>query len=267
MIRLAIFGAAGRMGQAILRASNRTGNFTVVATLEVAGHPAIGRDPGIEAGIPALGIHLDTDLNAALDRADVAIDFSGPATAAAHATAAAQATRPLVLGSTGLAPEAAEQIRAAAKTIPIVWAPNMSLGVNLLFALVRRAARFLPSYDIEIVETHHRRKQDAPSGTALRLAEAAAEGAGIDSGSSVVHGRHGITGERAKGQIGMHALRAGDVFGDHTVLFATDGERLEFTHRASNRDCFANGAILAAKWVLGRKPALYDMLDVLGLKE
>jgi 4-hydroxy-tetrahydrodipicolinate reductase len=267
MTRLLLFGAAGRMGQAILRAALRADDLRVTAAIEAAGHPALGRDAGATAGLAPIGVMLEPESAAALARADVAVDFSGPATAAAHAALAAAAGKPLVLGSTGLAPEAAAQVRQAAASVPVVWAPNMSLGVNLLFALVRRAARLLPGYDIEVVETHHRRKQDAPSGTALRLAESAAAGAGLDLAAAAVHGRHGLTGERPAGQIGIHALRAGDVFGDHTVLFATEGERVELTHRASSRDCFAAGALRAARWIAGRAPALYDMQDVLGLKE
>jgi 4-hydroxy-tetrahydrodipicolinate reductase len=172
----------------------------------------------------------------------------------------------MVIGTTGLDAAETRAVHEAARKIPIVWAPNMSLGVNLLFALVEQTSRTLGmDYDIEIIETHHRRKKDAPSGTALRLGEKAAQGRGQSLESAVTHGRCGITGDRPRGQIGMHAMRAGDAIGDHTVLFATDGERLELSHRATNRDAFAAGALRAAVWVAGRTPGLYDMKDVLGL--
>ncbi len=264
MIRLAIFGAAGRMGRALLHAAAAADDLRVSVAVEAPGHPCLGRDAGICAGLPELGVCLKSE--PVLTQVDVAIDFSGPQTAVAHAEQAANAGKPLALGSTGLTPDAAKAIKAAAAKIPIVWAPNMSLGVNLLFKLARQAAETLKGYDIEIVEAHHRRKKDAPSGTALRLAEAAADGSGLDL-SSTVHGRHGITAERPNAQIGMHAIRAGDIFGEHTVMFVTDGERIELTHRASGRECFASGALLAARWLQGRKPALYDMQDVLGFKD
>lgn len=264
MIHLAIFGAAGRMGRALLQAAASANDLRISVAVEAPGHPCLGRDAGICAGIPELGVLLEATPE--LEKVDVAIDFSGPQTASVHAEQAAKAGKPMVLGSTGLTPEAAEAIRLASAKIPILWAPNMSLGVNLLFKLVKQAAETLKGYDIEIVEAHHRRKQDAPSGTALRLAEAAAEGSGLDL-SAAVHGRHGITGERPSAQIGMHAIRGGDIFGEHTVMFVTDGERIELTHRASGRECFASGALLAARWIQGRKPALYDMQDVLGFKD
>ena len=267
MIRILIFGAAGRMGRAILKSSINAPDIRIAAAIETPDHPSIGQDAGLAAGLPSLGVQLSADAEAALPLADVAVDFSGPLTAAAHAQQAAHAGKPLVLGSTGLSAEAAAEVKAAAGLVPVVWAPNMSLGVNLLFALVHKAASILAGYDIEITETHHRRKKDAPSGTALHLAEAAAQGADLDLGKSAVYGRHGLIGERTAGQIGIHAIRAGDTFGDHTVFFATDGERLELGHRATSRECFAAGALRAAKWIITRPPALYDMQDVLGIKE
>jgi len=198
--------------------------------------------------------------------AAVLVDFSFHTNVPVTAQAAAAAGRALVLGTTGLTPSEEQAIRAAAGVIPVVWAPNMSLGVNVLFALVKQAAATLGlDYDVEIDETHHRFKKDAPSGTALRLAERIAEGRNQSLGDVACYGRKGISGERPKGEIAIHALRMGDVVGDHTVTFGVAGERVELTHKASSRDAFAMGALRAAQWAAGRKPGLYDMSDVLGL--
>jgi len=194
---------------------------------------------------------------------DVLIDFSFPSATEQHALLAAELGKAMVIGTTGLNEKETESVKKAALTIPIVWAPNMSMGVNLLFALVEKAAAMLKGYDIEIIETHHRHKKDAPSGTALRLAEVAASARGLKPEDIITHGRKGNVGERPDTQIGIHAIRAGDIAGEHTVLFATKGERIELTHRASSRECFAIGALKAAEWVLGQKPGLYTMQDVL----
>ena len=267
MINVAVFGSAGRMGQAILRASQRNPDIRIVAAIEVAQCTALGVDAGIHAGIGDIGVAIDADPIRALKAADVAIDFSAPAATAEYARLAAECRKALVIGTTGLNDNQSAIVRAAARTIPVVWAANMSLGMNLLFSLVRQAGRILKQYDIEIIETHHRHKKDSPSGSALRLAEAAAEGAGLDLKTSAVYGREGLVGERPNTQIGIHAIRGGDVVGDHTVLFAEDGERVELTHKASNRECFAMGALKAAIWICSQPAGLYSMRDVLGLKD
>lgn len=266
MIKTAILGAAGRMGAILLRHASRLPDFQIAAAVDPA-PAALGKDAGALAGLGPIGVAISTDAGAAMAISDVSIDFSAPAASVAHAEAAARLRKPLVIGTTGLSAEQAGALRSAARETAIVWAPNMSLGVNLLFDIVERVAKTLQGYDIEIIETHHRRKKDAPSGTALGLASAAARGAGLDAQGCVVHGRSGMTGERPAGQIGIHAVRAGDVVGEHTVLFATEGERVELTHKASGRETFAAGAFKAAQWLAeGRAAGLYDMRDVLGLR-
>ncbi len=221
-------------------------------------------EPGVEV---VAEVDAGDDLAAALPGADAVIEFSHHTAGPAVARACAAAGKLLVVGTTGHTDAEAEQIRAVSATIPLVYAPNFSVGVNTLFWLTRKAAEILgPGFDLEVIEMHHRLKKDAPSGTARRLAEILASVRGLDYASDVRHGREGITGERTSQEIGMHALRGGDVVGDHTVIFATQGERLELTHKASSRDTFANGAIRAALWARGREPGLYDMQDVLGLR-
>jgi len=266
-LKIAILGAAGRMGQALIRCASRLPNLHLVGAVEAEQCPLLGKDIGIIAGIADIGVLLTADSRKAFQKADTLVDFSFPSATARHATLAAELKKPMVVGTTGLNPAETETIRKAAIHIPIVWAPNMSLGVNLLFAMIKKTAGALGDYNIEIIETHHRHKKDSPSGTALRLAETAAAARGLKLDNVVTHGRQGPVGERPAAQIGIHAVRAGDVVGDHTILFATEGERLELTHRASSRDCFAMGALRAAAWVAERKPGLYSMLDVLDIKE
>ena len=263
---LCILGAAGRMGRMLVATAVQTPGLRVAAAIEQDGHPEIGSDAGLLAGVGELGVPV-TDA-ASAPQADVVIDFTFHTAAPGNlANALAKGAKGYVLGTTGLAPEERAAVEAAATKIPVVWAPNFSLGVNLLLDLVQRAAAILdPSYDIEIVEMHHRHKKDAPSGTALGLAEAAAKGRAIDLEGAATYGRHGIVGERPRGEIAIHALRGGDVVGDHTVIFAADGERVELTHKASSRGAFAKGAMTAAKWLAeDRPPAIYSMRDVLGL--
>lgn len=267
MINVCILGAAGRMGQALVRGCRGLDGLALAAAVERADCPWVGKDAGLAAGIGETGVRIGAEPRAAVAAADVAIDFTFHTAAPGNAALCAELGKAIVIGTTGLDAAETEGVRKAAARVPVVWAPNYSLGINLLFILVRRAAQTLgPDYDIEIVETHHHFKKDAPSGTALGLAKAAAAGRGQDLEKTAVFGRHGMTGERPKGEIGIHAVRGGDVAGDHTVLFAADGERIELTHKASGRDALARGALLAARWVAGRKPALYDMQDVLGLK-
>jgi 4-hydroxy-tetrahydrodipicolinate reductase len=268
--KILMMGAAGRMGQAIVRilASGSNPGLELVAAVDRPDSPLIGQDAGTAAATRALGVRVTGVLAAALAaQPDVAIDFSFHAASAAAAPKMAAAGIPWIVGTTGLDDAEKAAIAKAAKKIPVVLASNMSLGVNLLFALVEQAARSLQGqrYDCEIVERHHRRKKDAPSGTALFLGEAAAKGFGWNLKETAVDGRTGIPGERPEKQIGFHAVRGGDIVGDHAVLFAADGECLELSHRATTRDTFAFGALHAAAWLPGRAPGLYGMRDVLGL--
>lgn len=257
------------MGHALLQALAGATDLRLVAAVESAEAVGLGQDAGVLAGVRALGVALDADLASALDRCSVAIDFSAPAVSLETAAAVAQrgGRVGLVIGTTGLDGAQREALQRAARSAPIVHAPNMSIGVNVLLRLAAEAARLLgPDFDLEIVEAHHRHKKDAPSGTAARLAEvlAAATGEQGPLNERAVHGRQGLT-PRARREIGIHAVRGGDIVGDHTVLYCADGERVELTHRASSRQTFAQGALRAARWVVGRAPGLYDMQDVLGL--
>ncbi len=265
MITVAILGAAGRMGRALVRCAGQTAGLKIVAALESGQCPLLGKDAGLVAGGADIGVLLHADTRKAVQAAEVLIDFSFPSATVKHVLLAAELQKAMVIGTTGLAEKDGDAIRQAADRIPIVWSPNMSLGVNLLFAMVEQTARRLAAYDVEVIETHHQHKKDAPSGTALRLAEVAAAARGIRLDTVVSHGRQGMVGERPAGQIGIHSVRAGDVVGDHTVMFAAAGERLELTHRATSRDCLALGALHAAEWVAGRKPGLFTMQHVLGI--
>lgn len=265
-VRIAVVGAAGKMGRALVRAVVEAEGATLTAACERAGHPDLGADAAPLAGLPAAGVKMTAGAPAP-GAADVWIDFSAPAASVANAAAAAQAGARLVIGTTGLTDDDRTKIAAAARATAVVLAPNMSVGVNVLLRLVADAARALgPAYDIEIVETHHRQKRDAPSGTALRLAEAIAEATGRDLDATARYERRGDIGPRTDAEIGLQTLRGGDVVGDHTVHFLGLGDRVEITHRASSRETFARGAVRAALWLAGRAPGLYDMRDVLGLK-
>ena len=268
MPNVVVTGVAGRMGGQILRLLREEPDLVLVGAVERPGY-AGPRDAGVAAGLPALGVAIADDLGAVLasTTADVVIDFtSREASVRNTATAAARGVA-MVIGSTGLDAADKALVRAEASRIPVVLSPNMSVGVNVMFALVAQAARVLgDAYDVEIVEMHHGKKKDAPSGTAVRLAEVAAEALGRDAARDVVYARHGMIGERTPKEIGVMTLRGGDVVGEHTVFFAGQGERLELTHRAASRDQFARGAIRAARWLKGRAPGLYDMQDVLGLR-
>jgi 4-hydroxy-tetrahydrodipicolinate reductase len=265
-VRVVVFGAAGKMGGAIVRAIAETPAAAFVAAVERPDFPALGADASRLAGLPESGVRVQAD-RPGRGAADVWIDFSALGVAVANANAAAQAGAALVLGTTGISSQDKDAIASAAKRIPVVLAPNMSVGVNVMLRLVADAARALGfAYDIEIVETHHRAKRDAPSGTALRLAEAVAEATGRDLGKSARYERHGDIGPRTADEIGIQTVRGGDVVGDHTVFFLGQGERIEITHRASSREVLARGAVRAALWLHGRAAGLYDMRDVLGLK-
>lgn len=264
MTRLAIAGAAGRMGCRIIALAAEREGVDVVAALEGEGHPALGADAGTTAGVGAMGVAIQADTDAVFD---VMIDFSHPAATARWVEVCVTAKRPIVIGTTGHTPEQIAPVTEAAKTIPVVKAANMSVGINLLLKLAAQVAKTLgDDYDIEIVEAHHRFKLDAPSGTALALRDAVIEATGRDAGKDVVHGREGNLGERPRRQIGMHALRVGDTVGEHELHFGNLGETIVLKHSAHTRDTFAGGALRAAEWIHGKPVGLYDMQDVLGLK-
>jgi len=266
MIHVAIAGAAGRMGRQLLDACSRVESIRCSVASEHPDSPFIGADAGEIAGIGRLGIPITADLAPLVDRFDLLIDFTKPAVTIAHLALCRSAGKAMVIGTTGLSTEQKAEIAAGAARIPIVFAPNMSVGVNLCLKLLELAARTLgDSVDIEILETHHRHKVDAPSGTALAMGQTIAGALGRDLAQCAVYGREGVTGERDRNTIGFATIRAGDIVGDHTVLFADDGERIEITHRASSRMTFAKGAARAAAWLANRPPGLYDMRDVLDL--
>lgn len=264
-MKLVVVGAAGRMGRMLLRTIAETPGLTLHAALEHAGSSALGKDSGMLAGLGDNGVPVTSDPLEAVLHAQGIIDFSTPATTVAMAALAAQARVAHIIGTTGLSADDLAKIAAAARHAPIVRSGNMSLGVNLLAALVEKAAQALgPAWDIEILEMHHRMKVDAPSGTALLLGEAAAKGRDIALDAHSVRSRDGHTGARREGDIGFATLRGGTVVGDHSVIFATAGERLTLTHNAEDRGLFARGAAQAALWARDRKPGLYSMRDVLG---
>ena len=265
-VRIAIAGAGGRMGRALLEAAAGTKGITIAAAIDVAGSAHVGRDAA-ELCAEARGVRVGDDVAAAVSACDVLIDFTRPAGTLAHLAACRRAGKALVIGTTGFEPVQLEEIRAGAGTIPIVFAPNFSVGVNVTLKLVDLAARALgPDYDVEVFEVHHRLKVDAPSGTALKLGEVAAAARGTTLERDGVFARQGVTGERKAGTIGFSVARGGDIIGDHTVLFAGTGERVEITHRSSSRATYAQGAMRAAKWLAGKAPGLYEMQDVLGLR-
>lgn len=267
-IGVAIPGCAGRMGRALVRAVADTEGLALSGASEAHGSPAVGQDAGLVAGLSPLGVAVTDDPGRLLEAAGGVIDFTLPGPTVELAGRCAARSIPLVVGTTGLDEGQRAALRAAAGRIPLVFAPNMSVGVNVLLRLVEEAARLLgPGYDLEVVEAHHGRKVDAPSGTALALARALAAGT-ADQGTleqRACYERKGQIGARPAGQIGIQTVRGGDVVGEHTVLYLGDGERLELGHRASSRQTFARGAVRALRWALGRAPGLYSMRDVLGL--
>jgi 4-hydroxy-tetrahydrodipicolinate reductase len=265
-MRIGVLGCAGRMGRANLREVLGSRDVTLAGGVERPDHPAGGQDLGLLAGLDPIGRTAGSDAAALVADADVVIEFSTPEATLAHARLCAEHGCAHVIGTTGLGPAGETELRALARRTPIVRAANMSLGVNLLLGLVQQVARVLgDDYDIEIVELHHRHKVDAPSGTALALGRAAADGRGVDPSAAWVRARDGATGAREPGSIGFAVLRGGDAVGDHTVLFAGEGERIELTHRAGDRRIYSRGALRAARWVVGKPPGLYGMADVLGL--
>ena len=242
--RVIINGAKGRMGQALISCIHADSSYALAG-----------------------GLDTGDDLTSLLPQCDAVIDFTDASATTSVADACSKAGKPLVIGTTGHSDQDRAHISSVSKVIPIVFAPNFSVGVNTLFWLTRKAAEILgPDFDLEVVEMHHRLKKDSPSGTARRLAEILTEVRGLDYAKDVLHGREGLVGQRTNTEIGMHAIRGGDVVGDHTVIYANVGERVELTHKASSRDTFAKGALRASAWVLDKKPGLYDMEDVLGLR-
>jgi 4-hydroxy-tetrahydrodipicolinate reductase len=267
MTRIAITGAAGRMGRQLIEACHAHEDLRVSVALEHPQSSLLGSDVGELAGVGKLGVTIGADPEAVRNDFDVLIDFTRPEATLANLAICRAAGRAMVIGTTGFSAEQKQDIAAAAADIPIVFAPNMSVGVNLCLKLLDMAARVLgEDYDIEVIEAHHRHKVDAPSGTALAMGEVVASALGRDLETCAVYGREGITGERKPGTIGFETIRAGDIVGDHTVLFAGSGERVEITHKASSRMTFARGAVRAAAWLQGRPAGLYDMQDVLDLK-
>jgi len=266
MLSVAVAGASGRMGRALLEAVAQAPDARLVGALEQAGSPFLGRDAGELVGAPC-GVSISDDIEQTLATADVLIDFTRPEGTLRHLTACDVLKLNMVVGTTGLSEHDLAQLREVSGRIGIVVAPNMSVGVNLIFKLLDTAARVLAEgYDIEIMEAHHRHKVDAPSGTALRMGEIVARASGRGLAQHAVYGREGVTGERNPATIGFATVRGGDIVGDHTVLFAGIGERVEITHKASSRATFAQGALRAARWLATQPAGLYDMQDVLGLR-
>ena len=267
MIRTVVTGVAGRMGSSIVRFVRDAEDMELAGATERPGSAHIGLDVGLACRLGTMEIPVMEDLGKAIGKgADVVIDFSSAEASAGHARICAERKIPLVVGTTGFTGKAKSEIKAAASAIPILMAPNMSVGVNLMLRLAEEAARVLGNaYDIEISELHHRLKKDAPSGTAVRLGEVMAEALGRDPATDLRLTRAGAIGERSRKEIGIQALRGGDAVGEHTVFFIGDGERLEITHRATSRDQFAQGAVRAARFLVGKQPGLYDMSAVLGL--
>ncbi|MEJ8310008.1 4-hydroxy-tetrahydrodipicolinate reductase [Agrobacterium larrymoorei] len=268
-MRLVVVGAAGRMGQTLIRLIHETPGVQLHAAIEREGSPFVGRDAGELAGLGNIGVPVSSDALAAFVNAEGVVDFTSPAASVIFSGLAAQARIVHVIGTTGCSTEDEEKFQAAARHARVVKSGNMSLGVNLLSVLTRQAARALgpQQWDIEVLEMHHKHKVDAPSGTALLLGEAAAEGRNIDLADRAVRVRDGHTGAREAGTIGFATLRGGSVVGDHSVIFAGEGEQLTFSHHAADRSIFGRGAIAAALWAFDKKPGFYSMLDVLGLAD
>jgi 4-hydroxy-tetrahydrodipicolinate reductase len=267
MIKVVIAGAAGRMGCRLVSLVRDSTAMTLAGALEGKHHHALGEDAGEIAGSGRVGIQISEDLSAMMERGEVVIDFSSPQATLEHLRIVAQHRRAMVIGTTGLSASELDELKLLAQQVPCVFSPNMSVGVNLIYKVIGEMAKTLgDEYDIEVIEAHHRLKKDAPSGTALKIAEVLAQAVNRDLNEVGVYARKGLIGERTKKEIGIQTIRAGDIVGDHTILFGGMGERIEVTHRASSRDTFARGALRAARWVVRQPPGLYDMMDVLGLR-
>jgi len=267
MIKVAVTGAAGRMGGRIITAIKEAQGLELGGAVERGGHGLIGQDAGSVAGCGPAGVKIVDSLAAALDGADVLIDFTFPEVTLQNIEVCARLGKSLVVGSTGFTPEQRARLEEFADTIPVVLAPNMSVGVNLCFKLLKDVAKTLgDAFDVEIVELHHNKKKDSPSGTAVRMGEIVADALGRDYNRVANYHRQGMVGERTREEIGMQTVRGGDIVGEHTVYFIGMGERIEVSHRAMSRDMFARGAVRAAGWLGGKPAGMYDMQDVLGLK-
>ncbi len=267
MIKAVVVGAAGRMGITVIRTIHESEDIEVSGAVERPDHPFLNRDIGEVSGLGEIGVSLERDLAKVIEAAEVVIDFTNPEAALKSLEVASESGVAAVVGTTGFTPQQREKIAQLTRKTRCVLSPNMSVGVNLMFKVAGEIARILgEDYDVEIVEAHHRFKKDSPSGTAMRLGEVVASALNRDFPQVGVFGRKGVVGERTAQEIGMQAVRAGDIVGEHTVIFGGLGERLEVTHRAHSRDNFARGAVRAAKWVVTQPNGLYDMGDVLGLK-
>jgi 4-hydroxy-tetrahydrodipicolinate reductase len=264
--KVIVTGAAGRMGKRLIALAHESPNIQIAGATEAEGHPDLGKDAGELAGYGNLGISITDDLPRLLSQADVVVDFTAPGPTLNHLAQVAQLKRAIVIGTTGFSPDEMKQLRKHAESIPCVQAPNMSMGINVLLKIIGKVAQALgDDYNLEIIDTHHNGKKDAPSGTALKLAEALASAKNWDLAKTGMYARHGIIGERPSKEIGIQTVRAGDIVGDHTILYGGPGERIEITHRAQNRDPFARGALRAAEWVVNQPPGFYGMADVLNL--
>jgi 4-hydroxy-tetrahydrodipicolinate reductase len=264
-MKIAVAGAGGRMGRTLVELVREARDLSLSGAIEAPGHSALGQDAAGAGGTS--GVLVTSDAAAAVAGAECLIDFTAPAATLAHLDACVRSKVAMVIGTTGFSAQERERIAGAAARIPVVFAPNMAVGVNVIFKLAETAARALgDAYDVEIIEAHHRHKVDAPSGTALRIGEIVAHALGRDLRRSASHGRQGNTGERDSKAIGFHAVRGGDIVGEHTVMFAGEGERLELIVRSTSRATYALGALRACRFLKGRAPGLYDMQDVLGLR-
>ncbi len=268
IMKIGIVGAAGRMGQTLIKACLETDGVELAAALEHRDSPAVGKDAGEVAGLPRCGLLVSSDVAAVIGEVDALIDFTRPEATLANLELCRRHGKHLIIGTTGFTAEQRGVIEKSAEETALVLAPNFSVGVNLSLKLLEMAAKVMGEYtDIEVVEAHHRHKVDAPSGTALRMGEVVAKALGRELKDCAIYGREGITGERDRKTIGFSTIRAGDIVGEHTVMFADEGERVEISHKASSRMTFAKGAVRAALWLAGKKSGLYDMQDVLGLKD
>lgn len=265
MLRIAVAGCSGRMGKALVQAVMLDAQTSLAAATVTHHNPLMHTDVGLIAGIEAINLKPSDDIHKVMHQFDVLIDFTIPASTLQHLSLCLKANKKMVIGTTGFNEEQQQRISEASRTIPIVFAPNMSIGVNICYELLKQTAAVLGDLaDIEVIEAHHRHKIDAPSGTALKMGEVIAQTLHRDLKQVAVFDRQGITGERERQTIGFSTIRGGDIVGDHTVLFATSGERIEITHRASSRQAFATGAVRAAKWLQDKQNGLYSMSDVLG---
>ncbi|MBI4682908.1 MAG: 4-hydroxy-tetrahydrodipicolinate reductase [Nitrospirae bacterium] len=267
MLNLIVSGASGKMGCRIITLSRDIDGLKLVGALERSDHKDLGKDIGHVIGIGATGVIITDNVTATSEKGDVLVDFSSPSATISCLKSLSSKPVPVVIGTTGFSKDEVEYIKLYAQNTPCVFAPNMSVGVNLLLKVLEDIAKVTgDDYDVEIIEAHHRLKKDAPSGTAMKMAQVLASALNRNLEDAAVYARHGLIGERTRKEIGIQTVRAGDIVGEHTVLFGGLGERIEITHKASSRDTFARGALKAAQWIYKQTPGLYDMQDVLGLK-